>query len=297
MRFIELRVSGPLRPRVDPEDLWQETLIEAHQRLSEFLKRRPMPFRVWLVKTARKQLTRARGKHLLATRRQVTQQVAIPDRSSLVLAQRLIGISSPSQHAMRNERGEQLAELLTQLPEQDRELMLLRHFEDFSFREIAEMLETDYAKTRAIQAELSTQRDNSAQTHHRVVAGWGVQAAEALAYAHENGILHRDIKPGNLLLNSENQIWIADFGLARMQENVSVTISGNLLGTLRYMPPEQALAKRVLIDHRADIYSLGATLYELLCLDPVAPGDNREEILRFIAFEQPTAQVCSHNRQ
>ena len=127
------------------------------------------------------------------------------------------------------------------------------------------------------QGELSTQRENSPQTYHRMVAGWGIQAAEALAYAHEYGILHRDIKPGNLLLDSEGQLWIADFGLARIQQDVSVTLSGDLLGTLRYMAPEQAMAKRVLIDHRADVYSLGATLYELLTLQPPFLGADREE--------------------
>jgi tetratricopeptide (TPR) repeat protein len=82
-------------------------------------------------------------------------------------------------------------------------------------------------------------------------------------------------------------LWITDFGLAHCQNQVGLTMTGDLVGTLRYMSPEQALAKRVPIDHRTDIYSLGVTLYELLTLEPVFPGRDRQELLRQIAFEEP----------
>ena len=95
------------------------------------------------------------------------------------------------------------------------------------------------------------------------------QAAEALHHAHELGVVHRDVKPANLLLDEHGDTWVADFGLAQIQGDAQLTVSGDLVGTLRYMSPEQALAKRVLVDHRTDIYSLGATLYELLTLKPV----------------------------
>src|SRR5207249_8220838 len=72
-------------------------------------------------------------------------------------------------------------------------------------------------------------------------------------------------------------------------------LTGDLVGTLRYMSPEQALAKRVLVDHRTDIYSLGATLYELLTLEPVFTGGDRQELLRQIAFEEPKA-ARRHNK-
>jgi tetratricopeptide (TPR) repeat protein len=121
----------------------------------------------------------------------------------------------------------------------------------------------------------------------RTVAQFGVQVAEALDHAHTRGILHRDIKPGNLLLDDQGQLWVTDFGLAQIQGNPGLTLTGDILGTLRYMSPEQALGKRVVIDGRTDIYSLGLTLHELLTLRPAIDGQDRQEILRSIADEEP----------
>ncbi len=140
---------------------------------------------------------------------------------------------------------------------------------------------------REIQAEFSTRRSTSKASHYRTVARWGVEAAEALAYSHENGVLHRDIKPANLLIDRAGKIWITDFGLARLEKDASMTMTGDLIGTLRYMAPEQALAKRIPIDHRADVYSLGVTLYELLTLRPAFDGRDREQLLRQVAFAEP----------
>ena len=109
----------------------------------------------------------------------------------------------------------------------------------------------------------------------RNIANLGLQAAEALDHAHTRGILHRDIKPGNLLLDAEGRLWVTDFGLAQIQGNHGLTLSGDILGTLRYMSPEQALARRVVIDGRTDVYSLGVTLYELLTLQPAFDGKDR----------------------
>ena len=122
----------------------------------------------------------------------------------------------------------------------------------------------------------------------RNIAGLGLQAAEALDHAHTRGILHRDIKPANLLLDAEGRLWVTDFGLAQIQGNHGLTLSGDILGTLRYMSPEQALARRVVIDGRTDVYSLGVTLYELLTLRPAFDGKDRAEILRKIESDEPT---------
>jgi WD40 repeat protein len=108
-----------------------------------------------------------------------------------------------------------------------------------------------------------------------------------LEHAHAKGIIHRDIKPANLMVDTSGNLWIADFGLARMLSEAGLTMTGDLMGTLRYMSPEQALAKRVPVDHRSDIYSLGVTLYELLTLRPAYDGRDRQEIMRQIAFEEP----------
>src|SRR5207302_26171 len=121
----------------------------------------------------------------------------------------------------------------------------------------------------------------------RTVANLAVQAAEALEHAHQFAVIHRDIKPANLLVDAGGRLWITDFGLAHCQSQPGLTMTGDVVGTLRYMSPEQALAKRVALDARTDVYSLGATLYELLTLEPAYNGRNREEVLRQIAFEEP----------
>ncbi|HMC89885.1 MAG TPA: serine/threonine-protein kinase, partial [Gemmataceae bacterium] len=141
--------------------------------------------------------------------------------------------------------------------------------------------------TTSAHAFLSTEPALGDANYFRLVARLGIQTAQALEHAHDQGIVHRDIKPANLLVDPRGHLWITDFGLARCQTDLGLTISGDLVGTLRYMSPEQALAKRGTIDHRSDIYSLGATLYELLTLQPAFPGEDRHEVLRQIAFEEP----------
>ena len=115
------------------------------------------------------------------------------------------------------------------------------------------------------------------------VAGWGRQVAEALAHAHDSKVIHRDIKPSNLLLDAQDNVWITDFGLARAAVHPTITISGDVIGTARYMSPEQAGGGGSRLDERTDIYSLGSTLYELIALKPAFDGDTRDSILRQIA--------------
>jgi serine/threonine protein kinase len=148
-------------------------------------------------------------------------------------------------------------------------------------------IETEHAALPTLHAPSSSLPAFASREYFRKIAHLGIQAAEALDHAHQNGILHRDVKPANLLVDDTGKLWITDFGLARMEQDAGMTMTGDILGTLRYMSPEQALAKRVVVDHRSDIYSLGVTLYELLTLQPAFAGDDRQELLRKIAFEDP----------
>lgn len=147
--------------------------------------------------------------------------------------------------------------------------------------------DTGAAARDTIRASLSRTKATDRQAWHRRVAQWGIEAAEALEHAHSVGIVHRDIKPGNLLIDQDGKLWVTDFGLARLPTDAGLTMTGDMLGTLRYMSPEQALAKRGLVDHRTDVYSLGITLYELLTGRAAFCGYEREELLRQIAWEDP----------
>jgi hypothetical protein len=110
--------------------------------------------------------------------------------------------------------------------------------------------------------------------YHRFVARVGWEAADGLDHAHEAGVVHRDVKPSNLLIDRDGAAWVADFGLAAYQSAPGLTNAGETVGTLRYMSPEQA--GRNTLDRRTDVYSLGATLFELLTLTPPRTGTPAE---------------------
>jgi serine/threonine protein kinase len=121
------------------------------------------------------------------------------------------------------------------------------------------------------------------------VARWGLQAAEALAHAHQRKVIHRDIKPSNLLLDAEGVVWLTDFGLAKRADEVTLTLSGVLMGTPRYMSPEQAEAMKRPIDHRTDLYSLGASLYELATGRPVFESASTNDVIMKVLTADPIA--------
>jgi len=137
--------------------------------------------------------------------------------------------------------------------------------------------------------------DGSGRSHARLVARIGRQVAEGLAYAHSQGILHRDVKPSNLLIDHRGTVWIADFGLAKAfdDEGEGLTRTGDIIGTLRFMAPERFEGRS---DPRSDIYALGATLYELLTLRPVFAETNRLRLIEGVRREEP-AQPRRINRR
>jgi serine/threonine protein kinase len=143
-------------------------------------------------------------------------------------------------------------------------------------------------------AVLSTDRSAGSRRYFDWVANVGRQAALALEHAHSVGVVHRDVKPANLLLDAHGHLWVTDFGLAQMAGDAGLTLTGELVGTLRYASPEQVLARRGVVDHRSDVYSLGASLYELLALRPVFEGADRNELLRRIADDDPRPPRVLH---
>jgi serine/threonine protein kinase len=138
--------------------------------------------------------------------------------------------------------------------------------------------------------------------YFRNVARITASAANALQYAHQQGILHRDIKPGNLLLDRDTTLWITDFGLARPTDIANVTQTGEIVGTLRYMAPEQFHGQA---DQRTDIYSLGLTLFELLTLKPAvefqhgklkycdsSSGDSQPSFAKHLKVPRDLQTIC-----
>ena len=135
----------------------------------------------------------------------------------------------------------------------------------------------------------ATTRSPCDNNYITAVAQLGIQAAEALQHAHDYGVVHRDIKPSNLMIDREGKLWVTDFGLARCQADPSITRTGAILGTVRYMSPEQAAGRRGSVDHRTDIYSLGSTLYELITLRTPYDADASHELLQQIEGRDPIA--------
>ncbi len=135
-------------------------------------------------------------------------------------------------------------------------------------------------------ATISKVLSGSGGVYYRHVARLGKQVAAALAYAHREGVLHRDIKPGNLLLDVHGTVWITDFGLALVAGQDELTSPGDVVGTLRYLPPERFDGH---VDERGDIYSLGVTLYEMLAGRPAFAASTRARLIDQILNTGPTA--------
>lgn len=129
---------------------------------------------------------------------------------------------------------------------------------------------------------IAKQIEHSEQPSIESVVSIGIQIAEALDTAHQFGVIHRDVKPSNVMIDRNGKVWITDFGLARCQTEATLTKTGDVVGTMRYMSPEQARGDSAIVDGRTDVYSLGATLYEMLCLQPAFDGGDAPAVLRHI---------------
>lgn len=179
-------------------------------------------------------------------------------------------------YAMQFIDGQSLAQIIEEMRTNDQD------FVQHSTRGV-----TGITRPNVRESAETLSRSRGADDFFRSVARLGRQAADALEHAHQFGIIHRDIKPSNLMIDNLGQLWVTDFGLARMQSDVGVTRTGDLIGTLRYMSPEQAAGRSALIDPRSDIYSLGVTLYELLAGEPAFGDDDRQTLLKRVINDEP----------
>jgi serine/threonine protein kinase/Flp pilus assembly protein TadD len=194
-------------------------------------------------------------------------------------------------YAMEMVTGEPLNDLVRRLAEQGvtnpTSAQLASIMGDLSMTALSQSVAAERSSADSSDDGTAPAASARGRSYFRLVARWMADAAEALHYAHGQGIIHRDIKPANLILSTDGRIMLADFGLAKSADEQSVTKTGALVGTLRYLSPEQSMARRVRVDHRTDIYSLGATIYELLCFRPAYPGADEKEILSAIITRDP----------
>lgn len=145
-KVIAMRLDPQLRARVDASDVVQETQAAAFDRLEDYLARQPMPFRLWLRKTAHERLIALRRRHLEAARRAVGREISLPDGSALKLAENLVASgTSPSQRLARKEIAQQVRAAVAQLPDMEREILIMRNFEELTNQEVACVLDVDPA--------------------------------------------------------------------------------------------------------------------------------------------------------
>ena len=137
---VSLRLDRRVRGRVDPSDVVQEAQMEASRRLRDYLRDRPMPFRLWLRQLAYDRLVMLHRRHVGAARRSVMREAVLPDESSVLLGRQMAGGASPSEQLTREELARRVRLAMEQLSEKDSEVILLRNFEGLSNQEVAQVL-------------------------------------------------------------------------------------------------------------------------------------------------------------
>lgn len=165
--------------------------------------------------------------------------------------------------------------------------------ETFSTEHLVGMGETtDSSGQRPPHVDTSSHSPSRSSTgksrlYYYQVAKWVADIGDALHYAHLKGMIHRDVKPANIMVCRDGRVVLVDFGLVKESGDESVTMTGSLLGTYRYMSPEQIGAKRIRVDARTDVYSLGMTLYEMLTLQAAFTAVEQSELLGQILWREP----------
>jgi RNA polymerase sigma-70 factor (ECF subfamily) len=146
--FVALRLDANLRGRFDASDVVQEAQLEVARRIDDYLERQPMPFHLWLRKTAYENLLRLRRQNVEAECRTVNREVGLSERSSVLLARKVLGgDKTPSQHLIDRELARRVRAGLAQLPDVDQEILILRTFEGLSNQEVAQVLDLEPAAT------------------------------------------------------------------------------------------------------------------------------------------------------
>lgn len=139
-RLVAVRFDSQLQPRVDPSDVVQETLLTVAARIEDYLRRQPMPFWLWLRETACDRLVDFQRRHVSAARRTVDREVSLPAASSIELAQSLLGTSTPSEQAAAAEMAERVRKAVERLDPDDRDIIVLRNYEQLTNQQAAEVL-------------------------------------------------------------------------------------------------------------------------------------------------------------
>jgi serine/threonine protein kinase len=159
-----------------------------------------------------------------------------------------------------------------------------------SIYEIAEADGRHYIAMQYIRGKTAEELVRGKRPDTREIVRWVRDAAQGVHYAHERGVIHRDLKPANVMIDTEGRVYVMDFGLAKLAGGEgSGTVSGVILGTPAYMPPEQAAANAGQVDRRSDVYSLGATLYVLLSGRRPFEGESATDILVQILTSEPSS--------
>lgn len=149
LAFVECRIDPRVRARFNPSDVVQEAQLEVVRRMDDFLRRRPMPFHLWVRKTAYQRLLNLQRDHRRRAKRTVDREVVLPATSSARLAFPLIGREpSPSARLAAREAAERIGQAVATLTESDREILLMRHVEDLPYEEVACLLDIDPAAAR-----------------------------------------------------------------------------------------------------------------------------------------------------